>query len=64
MNDIQEQITASKLFEINSDIFERKIKNVIKETGGIDNETKADILCSFYEKLTYPENKWEREEIK
>ena len=49
MKEIEEQI-RDRLFEENSNIFERKIRNVVRETGGISNETKAYILfCIQYE---------------
>ena len=50
MKEIEEQI-RDRLFEENSNIFERKIRNVIRETSGISNETKAYILLSIQDEL-------------
>ena len=39
---MKEELTIrNNLFEVNSNIFERKIRNVVRETNGISNETKA-----------------------
>ena len=53
MKEIEEQI-RDRIFEENLNIFERKIRNAIKETGGISNETKAVILLSIQDEL----NEW------
>ena len=50
MKEIEEQI-RDRLFEENSNIFERKIRNVVRETGGISNETKEYILLSIQDEL-------------
>ena len=46
-----------KMLRINADIFERKIRNVIQETGGISNETKAAILLTIKDELE-GRNEW------
>ncbi len=56
MKEIEEQI-RDRLFEENSNIFERKIRRVVRETGGISNETKAYILLSIQDELE-GRNKW------
>ena len=56
MKEIEEQI-RDRLFEENSNIFERKIRSVVRETGGISNETKAYILLSIQDELE-GRNKW------
>ena len=50
MKEIEEQI-RDRLFEENSNIFERKVRRVVRETGGISNETKAYILLSIQDEL-------------
>ena len=56
MKEIEEQI-RDRLFEENSNIFERKVRRVVRETGGISNETKAYILLSIQDELE-GRNKW------
>ena len=43
-------------FAINSDIFERKIRTVIKETTSLPAESKAHILLCIEEELRKEEN--------
>ena len=43
--------------------FKLEIRELINKFTDISRETKGDILCSFYEELTYPTNKWQREEM-
>ena len=57
MQKIDNTIFESKMLRINSDIFERKIRNVIQETGGISNETKAEILLTIQDELE-GRNEW------
>ena len=39
------------LFVINSEIFERKIRNVVRETTSLSPESKADILLKIQDEL-------------
>ena len=49
---MKEELTIrNNLFEVNSNIFERKIRNVVRETNGISNETKAYILLKIQDEL-------------
>ena len=57
MQKIDNTIFESKMLRINSDIFERKIRNVIQETGGVSNETKAAILLTIQDELE-GRNEW------
>ena len=51
MKEIDEQIIRNKLLEVNSNIFAKKIRNVVSETNGISNETKAHILLYIQDEL-------------
>ena len=52
----REQVTNELRFTL-------ELRELINKFSDISAEKKGDILCTFYEELTYPTNKWQREEM-
>ena len=49
---IEEQI-RDRLFEENSNIFERKVRRVVRETGGISNKIKVNLIRIESDTVSY-----------